>query len=137
MVVTAVLALRTIRIVQNTKNQETITLPMNETVYRTLKRIKNKTGQYEYVFCHTRGRRPGTPIRDVKNSFSTACSEAGITDLRFHDLRHTFASWLVMNSVSLAAVQKLLGHKTIKMTLRYAHLAPGYLADEVKVLDKL
>jgi site-specific recombinase XerD len=51
---------------------------------------------------------------------------AGITD-RFHDLRHTCASWLVMAGADLVSVQKQLGHTTIGTTMRYAHLAPGHL----------
>lgn len=60
-----------------------------------------------------------------------------ITDFRFHDLRHTFASSLVMARVKIERVQKLMDHKMIAMTQRYAHLAPEYLAESIKVLDKV
>ncbi|MGB9736178.1 MAG: tyrosine-type recombinase/integrase, partial [bacterium] len=63
-------------------------------------------------------------------------NETGITDFRFHDLRHTFASWLVQNGVDLYVVQRLLGHKTGEMTRRYAHLAPDNLRAGVAMLDK-
>jgi hypothetical protein len=56
---------------------------------------------------------------------------------RFHDLRHTAASWLAMGGASLAAIQKFLGHSSIKMTLRYAHLSPDFLGEEARILDRM
>jgi hypothetical protein len=61
---------------------------------------------------------------------------AGITDLHVHDLRHTFASRLVMRRVPLYDVSKLLGHSSLKMTLRYAHLAPEALNNAIAALDE-
>ncbi len=63
--------------------------------------------------------------------------EAGIEDFCFHDLRHTFASHLVMAGVPLLTVAELLGHKDIEMTKRYSHLSPYHKAKAVSVLDSL
>ena len=74
-------------------------------------------------------------IGDIKRSFATACRRSGIKDFNFHDLRHTFASHLVMKGIDITTVSRLLGHKSLTMTLRYAHLAPSHLANAVSVLD--
>jgi len=64
-------------------------------------------------------------------------SRLGIADASFHSLRHTAASWLVMEGVDLYAVGELLGHRTPRMTQRYAHLAPQYMASAVGKLDSV
>lgn len=78
----------------------------------------------------------GGAMTSIKRSWSTLVAAAKITDLRFHDLRHDFASKLVRQGVSLYAVQKLLGHEDSETTARYAHLAPDNLVAAVAVLDK-
>ena len=71
----------------------------------------------------------------MKRSFKSSCRRAGIKDFRFHDLRHTFASQLVMAEVDLTTIKELLGHKTIAMTMRYAHFAPSHKARALDILD--
>jgi len=65
----------------------------------------------------------GKPLKDIKRSFRTALKKAGIKDFHFHDLRHTSASYMVMRGASLKAVQEHLGHTSLTMTQRYAHLS--------------
>lgn len=72
---------------------------------------------------------------EMRYAFKYAVSRANINDFHFHDLRHTFASDLVMKGVDLYTVSKLLGHSSIEMTQRYAHLAPSALIDAIKKLD--
>jgi integrase len=74
----------------------------------------------------------------VKRVVPDACAKAGLAKrLTTHGLRHTFASHLVMLGQSIKAVQELLGHTTIEMTMRYAHLSPDVKRDAVRVLDSL
>ena len=77
----------------------------------------------------------GSRIGSVKRSFATACRNAGIADFRFHDLRHTCAAWLVQLGVPLMDVRDVLGHSTVKMTERYAHLSPAQTRAAVSVLE--
>jgi hypothetical protein len=82
-----------------------------------------------------RGGRPIDVGGFTQGVFKRSLELAQMEDFTWHDLRHTFASRLVMKGVDLRTVQELMGHKTIQMTLRYAHLAPGHLAEAVQRLS--
>lgn len=71
---------------------------------------------------------------DIKRSWRTLCKRAKVLDFRFHDCRHDYASNLVMRGVDLYVVRDLLGHSSIALTERYAHLHPSAHADAVKLL---
>ncbi len=79
----------------------------------------------------------GKQIKQLRNSFKTARETANLDDLHFHDLRHTFASRLVQAGVPLFHVMNALGHKSIEMVNRYAHLAPDYQDQVVNALDQV
>ena len=81
-------------------------------------------------------RKDGTRGHDLRDSFSAACREAGIEDFTIHDLRHTCAAWLVSAGAPLAEIRDLLGHSTILMTERYAHLSPDNLRTTVARFDE-
>lgn len=76
----------------------------------------------------------GEAFTHVKKSWAGLLDDANIKNFRWHDMRHHFASKLVMAGVDLNTVRELLGHADIKMTLRYAHLAPEHKAKAVEKL---
>jgi len=75
---------------------------------------------------------PGAPIRDVRAAFAKALTMAKIKDFRFHDLRHTFATHFLRQTKDLKALQEILGHANIKMTMRYSHVLKEHLTEAMK-----
>lgn len=119
-------------LIDRTKNGERREIPLNDTLQNTFRGMQRRLDVPWVFYDPFDGKR----YNSVKHSFKEACRRAGIVDFRFHDLRHTFASHLCMAGVDLKTVQELLGHKTLTMTLRYAHLAPGHKRKAVDILDK-
>jgi len=126
-------------LLSHTKNGERREIPINTTLRATLEELYRGTEKrprridipfvfYDYT--------TGKPFENVHRSFVSACKRANIRDFRFHDLRHTFASQLIMAGIDVTTVRELLGHKTLTMTLRYAHLAPSHKGKAVDMLDQ-
>ncbi len=116
-----------------TKTNEARQIPVNETLEAVFANIRKRSQlKCQHVFTFQ-----GKEVHDIKNSFNAAVKRAGLEDFHFHDLRHTFASQLIMRGGSLKEVQELLGHKTMTMTLRYAHLSQEHIRGAVNLLNGL
>jgi integrase len=114
----------------NAKNGKTRHIPLNNEALTTLRQWRSDSPSTEWVFAGRGGER----MRAVKTSWKRVLRSAAIIDFRWHDLRHHFASQLVMKAVDLNTVRELLGHSDLTMTLRYAHLSPEHKADAVAKL---
>ena len=111
--------------IKGTKTKYDRYIPMSKPLKSLLSGI-TKNPDCLYVF-----NRNGAKLTDFKRSFHTACKNAGFKDLHIHDLRHVFASKMVMNGTSLFITGSLLGHRTTEMTKRYSHLVPETLKKAV------
>jgi integrase len=109
------------------KNSKTRHIPLNREALTVLKKWRAQADRNGLVFPARDGRR----FNHIKRSWTGVLEVAGISDFRWHDMRHHFASKLVMADVSLNVVRELLGHADIAMTLRYAHLSPEHKAEAV------
>jgi len=104
--------------VEKTKSGKVRFIPINDVLFEELVKLRSKDNQSTYLFINPE---TGKPLTTVKTAFKAACKRAGIKDLRFHDLRHTFGSRLVERGVDIITVKDLLGHSTVKITERYTH----------------
>lgn len=121
---------------RKTKNHEPRQIPMCNALKTIMKDLFLKRRlDTDWIFYNPIN--PSQRLLDIKKAFNTACRKAGIRDFHFHDLRHTCASWLVMAGVDLRAVAEILGHKTIRMTMRYSHLSPEHLQKTVSAFDRI
>jgi integrase len=112
------------------KNGKTRHIPLNSEAIDVLKIWHDQRQGEDYVFSSKHGKQ----MTNIKRSWKKVLSLANIKNFRWHDLRHHFASKLVMAGVDLNTVRELLGHADITTTLRYAHLAPEHKAQAVERL---
>lgn len=120
-------------VVRGTKSKKDRVVPMNNTLYNTLQSIPRHLGS-AFVFTN-----PGTETRYDRFNNTTwkrILLLAGIQNFRWHDLRHTFGSRLAQAGVPIVTIKELMGHSSIQVTMRYAHLQPSNLRDAVFVLDR-
>jgi integrase len=118
---------------EKTKTNERREIPINDDFAKILKEIRKKQElKSKNVFIYH-----GLTVQRVDRAFKYALKNAGIENFKFHDLRHTFASHAVMRGASLKEVQELLGHKSMTMTMRYAHLSQEHKKKAVNLLNGL
>ena len=119
--------------VERTKSGSDRLVPINSVLQAVFADLKAVNGHPGFVFANPL---TGKPITTVKHSFTTACRKAKIIGLRFHDLRHTFASRLVEGGVDLITIKELLGHSSVTITERYTHPNHGLKRAAVDLLAR-
>lgn len=108
-------------------------IPLNAAAKEVLLLLQKISGDDEFV-SPDRNAAKDTPI-DWRHWFEDAVERAGIKDFHFHDIRHTFASRLIMEGVDIRTVQELMGHKDIKTTMKYSHLAEAHKKAAVEKMN--
>lgn len=129
---------------EESKSGQAIGVALND---MSCKVLREQIGRHSrYVFVHTSAwhRADGTKTDEVRKmrvddntAWRTGLKRSGIADFRFHDLRHTWASWLIQAGVPLTVLQEMGGWKSIEMVQRYAHLAPRHLSAHAKQIDSI
>jgi len=113
-------------------NLDTHRIPIHPELKELLLNLA-RSSNYVFPSKYKNSEVSGEQWSDIKNTFNKSLREAGITrKIRFHDLRHTFASNFIMSGGNILTLQKLLGHSTMNLTMRYAHLAPDFMENEIQ-----
>jgi len=119
---------------RDTKNGEDRTVPISETLLATLRELPSRFEE-GVVFVGADGE--PVNVEALRSAFKRAVASSKLAGMRFHDLRHSAASFMVQAGVPLFEVAKMLGHRDLRMTQRYAHLAPEHLRGAVAALDRI
>lgn len=134
---------RGVIILQETKNGERRLLPLQGFALKLMKQHnERKNISCDYVFASNKIKKdPSTgkflyrPI-DIRTAWENVIIKAKILDFRFHDLRHSAASYLAMDGASVAEIAEILGHKTLQMVKRYAHLSEAHTTSVVASMNE-
>lgn len=133
---------RDVAVLRDTKNGDTRAVPVVHHLRDLLdEQIKAVNAFYDELGSSTKKRwlfprRDGQEPMDIRKSWENARDAAGIEDFRFHDLRHSTASYLAMNGASLVEIADILGHRTLQMVRRYAHLSESHVKGVVTDLNE-
>lgn len=117
----------------DTKNGENRAVPISSKAFELLKvHSKIRKLKSQYVFARSDGKEP----TDLRHQWEEVIKKAKLTDFRFHDLRHTAASYLAMNGATLVEISDILGHKTMQMVKRYSHLTQKHTAEILERMNE-
>ncbi len=122
-------------ILHETKNGERRAVAITSHALEQVKELSKVRRIDSNLLFPAKENRPLKPM-DLRSSWRVAVKKAGLDDFRFHDLRHSAASYLAMNGASLAEIAEVLGHKTLQMVKRYAHLSEGHTARVVESMNQ-
>jgi integrase len=112
-----------------TKNNRARYIHLNEDMVNMLDAQRGKHPEFVFIGSH------GQPLKSIRKPFLTALKKAGILNFRFHDLRHTFASHFVMRGGDLLTLKEILGHRSMQMVEKYAHLAAAHKRRQINNLN--
>ncbi|WP_241254095.1 tyrosine-type recombinase/integrase [Proteus vulgaris] len=127
---------------EDAKGGKAIGIALNDTACKVLRDQIGKHSRYVFVHTESKKRPDGTMTPQIRkmrvddnSGWRSGLKRAGIENFRFHDLRHTWASWLIQSGVPLTALQEMGGWESIEMVRRYAHLAPNHLTEHARKID--
>lgn len=120
-------------VLHDTKNKERRAVPLTGQALGLLQELEKVRRQDSNLLFP--GNKPEKPV-EFRNAWEYALEKAKITNFRFHDLRHTAASYLAMNGATLAEIAEVLGHKTLAMVKRYSHMSDAHTAGVVERMNE-